>query len=99
MFKKQFALLGASLLGALFEASTAKAPTSAQVEEGATSVKSTAYTPRTVAAEQPAPAKPAAQRTVVLQSPLIFSSISRHIIERPMRRRVKYGRNRWIILG
>jgi hypothetical protein len=44
-------------------------------------------------------AQPAAQQKVVAQSPPMFPNISRHIIERPGRRKVKYGKNRWVILG
>jgi len=56
----------------------------------------------TIGQEQ-TPVKPAAQqvaqRTVELQNPPMFPGISRQFIERPMRRKVKYGKNRWVILG
>jgi hypothetical protein len=99
---KRFALLGASLFGALLGASTAKAPTAAQVEDVAASVEGPTYTPRTFAAEKPAPAKPVAQvaaRQVAVQAPIMASKDFVRFIERPMRRKVKYGKNRWVILS
>jgi hypothetical protein len=101
---KRFALLGASLLGALLGASTtSKIPTSGPIEVGTTSNHGPTYTPRTFVAEQPAPAKPAAEpvvaRQVAVKAPIMSSKDFTRFVERPGRRKVKYGKNRWVILG
>lgn len=101
--KTRFALLGASLLSALVGASTSPIPTQGPIEVGATCDQGPTYTPRTFAAEKPAPAKPAAEpvaaRQVAVQAPIMVDKDFRRFVERPMRRKVKYGKNRWVILG
>jgi hypothetical protein len=104
MFKKRFALLGASLLGALLGASTTSPiPTTGPIEVGAISDHGPTYTPRTFAAEKPAPAKPVAQpvapRQVAVKAPIMSTKDFTRFIERPGRRKVRYGKNRWVILG
>lgn len=103
LLKKRFALLGASLVGALFGASAVQVPTASQVEDVATTVTGPTYTPRTFATEKPAPAKPAAEpvaaRQVAVHAPLIAREDFRLFVDRPGRRKVKYGKTRWVILG
>jgi hypothetical protein len=103
LLKKRFALLGASLLGALFGASTVQGPKASQVEDVAATVTGPTYVPRTFAARTPAPAKPAtepvAPRQVAMKAPIMADRDFVRFIERPMRRKVKYGKNRWVILG
>lgn len=103
LLRKKFALLGASLVGALFGASAVQGPTVSQVEDVAATVTGPAYVPRTFAAEKPAPAKPAAEpvapRQVAMKAPIMADQDFRHFVERPGRRKVKYGKNRWVILG
>jgi hypothetical protein len=93
----------AGLAGALFGATKVQAPTATQVEDVATSVKGPTYTPRTFAAEKPAPAKPGAQpvapRQVAVRAREIGGVDFTRFVDRPGRRRVKYGKNRWVILG
>ena len=102
LLKKRFALLGASLLGALLGASTSQIPTVGPIEVGTTSDQGSTYTPRTFAAEKPAPAKPAAEpvapRQVAVQAPLMSNKDFVRFYERPMRRKVKYGRCRWVMV-
>jgi hypothetical protein len=103
LLKKRIALLGASLLGALFGASAVQGPTASQVEDVAATVTGPTYAPRAFAAEKPAPAKPAAEpvapRQVAMKAPIMSDRDFLRFVERPMRRKVKYGRNRWVILG
>jgi hypothetical protein len=104
LLKKRFALLGASLLGALLGASTTSPiPTAGPIEIGTTSDQGSTYTPRTFAAEKTAPAKPAAEpvypRQVAMKAPIMAQKDFMRFVERPMRRKVKYGKNRWVILG
>jgi hypothetical protein len=100
---KRFAILGAGLACALLGASTAQGPTPEQVEDVAATVEGPTYSPRTFKARTPAPAKPVAEpavpRQVVLRQAPLFSEDFHRIIERPGRRKVKYGKNRWVILG
>jgi hypothetical protein len=43
-------------------------------------------------------AQPATQRKVAVKSPPMFSAIGPRFVERPGRRKVKYGRHRWVIV-
>jgi hypothetical protein len=100
---KRFALLSAGLACALLGVSNAQGPTPAQVEDVAATVEGSAYSPRTFKARTPAPAKPVAEpvashQVVLRQAPLVSTDFHR-FIERPARRKVKYGCHRWVILG
>jgi hypothetical protein len=100
---KRFAILGAGLACALLGASTAQGLTPEQVEDVAATVEGPIYSPRIFKARTPAPAKPIAEqavpRQVVLrQAPLVSQDFYR-FIERPGRRKVKYGRHRWVLIG
>jgi hypothetical protein len=103
LLRRKFTLLGASLLGALFGVSAVQGPTASQVEDVAATVTGPAYVPRTFAARTPAPAKPAAEpvapRQVAMKAPIMAERDFVCFVERPMRRKVKYGKNRWVILG
>ena len=56
-----------------------------------------------VKSRRPAPAKPTAQpaarRTVAVQPCELMPASASLFIERPGRRKVKYGKSRWVILG
>ena len=59
--------------------------------------------PASVRNQKPAPAKPATpatkQRVEVVARPLAMIGAPVRFIERPGRRKVKYGKSRWVILG
>jgi hypothetical protein len=97
MNKKVLLLAGA--MSALFASkSTTTTPTALEIEPvtGAIDIR--------VAAEPtPAPAAPAnvpvGTHQVAVRMREFGSTPFRQIIERPARRKVKYGKNRWVILG
>lgn len=93
-------ILGAALaMGALLAGQQATQPTSTaatakQIDAMATSIEQAKQ-------RKPAPTKPvapaAAQRRVTVASPIIYGP-SRYFIEKPQRRKVKYGNRRWVIV-
>lgn len=101
---KKYLLLAGSLLG-LTTLATTQAPTPKQVEDAAHSIDQakTATVSRTFTARKPAPAKPVApvakQRVQVAYRLISFLGTQYRFPERPVRRKVKYGKNRWVILG
>ena len=78
-------------------------PTASQVEDFAATITGPIYAPRTFAARTPAPAKPVAEpvapRQIAMKAPIMAQKGFVRFVERPMRRKVKYGKNRWVILG
>lgn len=56
-----------------------------------------------IVSRKPAPAEPTTQpvapRQVAVRAREVGPADFHRFVERPMRRKVKYGRNRWVILG
>jgi hypothetical protein len=94
--KNRFLLAASALLGAAMAQTScqAPAPPAPKSEPIAAGQPATAH--------KPVPAKPASpavapRKVVVRQAPLFPASFTR-FIEQPPRRKVKYGRHRWVLM-
>ena len=108
---RKICILGSSLLGlaATFaglntQVHTTEAPMAKMVDAVEQAAKSLDQVKtREFACRRPTPAKPTlqplARRTVAVQPRELMPAQAFRFIERPGRRKVKYGKNRWVILG
>lgn len=97
LFMRKILSSAAVLLGAMALATSSQAPPEAPEAKAESATVAHEFTAR-----KPAPAKPASQpitqRQVVIQRTDFDPNCFGRFVERPGRRRVKYGKHRWVIV-